>query len=167
MSDPDTDPPPSFDPKATLRELDDATDRLLDTVKTLDDVALGRPAGLPRWSRGHVVSHLSRNADGLSNLARWAATGVESPMYASREAREVDIEAGAGRGVLEQLADLESSAQLLRDLLGGMSGEAGRRIASSHERGRGRRLGDPAAADPRGGGPSRRSCGRLRPHRLE
>ncbi len=123
-----TGPPPSFDAQATLLELGESTTRLLDTVRSLDDAALREPSGLPRWTRGHVVSHLCRNADGLSNLARWAATGLETPMYASREARDVDIEAGAGRGAAEQLADLESSGQRLSGLLAEHSDEADRRV---------------------------------------
>jgi maleylpyruvate isomerase len=39
-----------------------------------------------------------------------ATTGASTPMYASPEAREADIEAGAGRPLAEQMADVESSA---------------------------------------------------------
>ena len=57
----------------------------------LPDDALGEPSRLPDWSRAHVVAHLARNADALVNLLTWARTGVETPMYPSREARDADI----------------------------------------------------------------------------
>src|SRR5256885_15091039 len=59
------------------------------------------PSLLPGWTRGHVLTHVARNGDGLGNLLRWARTGTETPMYASREARRADIEAGAGRSAAE------------------------------------------------------------------
>ncbi|MFN2496610.1 MAG: maleylpyruvate isomerase N-terminal domain-containing protein [Pseudonocardiaceae bacterium] len=73
-------------------------------VAGLDD--LHGPSRLPGWTRGHVVTHLARNAEGLTRLLTWAQTGVEAPMYPSVQAREADIEAGAGRPLADQLNDL-------------------------------------------------------------
>jgi maleylpyruvate isomerase len=67
------------------------------------------PSLLPGWSRGHVLTHLSCNADALTNLLTWARTGVESRMYATPAEREEGIQAGAGRALPEQLADLAAS----------------------------------------------------------
>ena len=67
------------------------------------------PSLLPGWSRGHVLTHLSRNADALTNLLTWARTGVESRMYATPAEREEGIQAGADRALPEQLADLAAS----------------------------------------------------------
>ncbi|MGH3547421.1 MAG: maleylpyruvate isomerase family mycothiol-dependent enzyme [Pseudonocardiaceae bacterium] len=74
------------------------------TVMRLDD--LRGQSRLPGWSRGHVVTHVARNAEGLERLLTWARTGIETPMYPSVQAREADIEAGAGRAQPEQLDDL-------------------------------------------------------------
>lgn len=63
----------------------------------LDEEAFAQPSGLPGWSRKHVAAHLAVNADALSNLVSWAATGVESRMYAAPEYRNLEIEAGATR----------------------------------------------------------------------
>lgn len=79
-------------------------------VAGLDDVAVGQPSALPDWTRGHVISHLARNADALNNLVTWARTGVPTPMYASPEARDADIEAGAGLGAKVLTADLARAA---------------------------------------------------------
>lgn len=76
---------------------DQVTVLLTDVVEGLDDVAIKRPSLLPGWSRAHVVTHLSRNADALVNLFTWARTGVEHPMYESRADRDADIEEGSHR----------------------------------------------------------------------
>ncbi|WP_067531892.1 maleylpyruvate isomerase family mycothiol-dependent enzyme [Nocardia crassostreae] len=88
-----------------------ATGRLLDTVTKLSDTDLVEPSLLPGWTRGHVLAHLSRNADSLVNLLLWARTGIETPQYASAFLRNADIEAGAPRPLREQLDDLTASAE--------------------------------------------------------
>ncbi len=90
--------------------LAESTDRLLTTVAALTDDDLRAPSRLPGWTRGHVVSHLARNADSLVNLLNWARTGIPTPQYASPEDRVAGIEAGAPRPAKEQLLDLEDSA---------------------------------------------------------
>ncbi len=67
------------------------------------------PSRLPEWTRGHVVTHVARNAEGLVRLLAWAHTGIETPMYPSMEARAAGIEAGAGRPLAEQLDDVRST----------------------------------------------------------
>jgi maleylpyruvate isomerase len=67
---------------------------------------LHEPSRLPGWTRGHVITHVARNAEGLVRLLSWARTGIETAMYSSMEARAADIEAGAVRSRTEQLDDL-------------------------------------------------------------
>jgi maleylpyruvate isomerase len=91
----------SADPLVLLDEVERATARLLATAEALDgDPAT--PSLLPGWTRGHVLTHVARNADGLVNLLAWARTGVVTPQYESPERRAADIQAGAARpwGVL-------------------------------------------------------------------
>ncbi|MFC7216600.1 maleylpyruvate isomerase family mycothiol-dependent enzyme [Streptomyces polyrhachis] len=95
------------DARHDLQLLHEATERLLAAAGKLDDGAVAAPSLLPGWTRGHVLSHLARNADALVNVL----TGL--PMYASAETRDADIEAGAGRGLAEQLADVRASAERL------------------------------------------------------
>jgi maleylpyruvate isomerase len=96
-----------WSPAPDSAEIITATARLLDTARTLSDADVLAPSLLPGWSRGHVLSHVARNADGLVNLLHWAATGVEHPQYADSGARDAAIEAGAGRPVAEQVTDIE------------------------------------------------------------
>ena len=56
---------------------------------------LDAPSLVPGWTRRHVVAHVGLNARALTRLTEWAATGVETPMYASREERDEEIELGA------------------------------------------------------------------------
>ncbi|MFE3441893.1 maleylpyruvate isomerase family mycothiol-dependent enzyme [Nocardia sp. NPDC059180] len=100
--------------EAALRLLDtvtESTQRLLATIDSLDDAALTGPSLLPGWTRGHVLAHLSRNADSLVNLLLWARTGIETPQYASAFLRESDIQEGAQRPLAEQRTDFVESAQ--------------------------------------------------------
>ncbi|MET7638973.1 maleylpyruvate isomerase family mycothiol-dependent enzyme [Streptomyces sp. NPDC005438] len=95
------------DPRDDLDRVDAATQELLTAVGRLDAPALTEPCQLPGWTRGHLLAHVSRNADALDRVLRG------EPMYASAEARDADIEAGAGRGPAEQLDDLRASADRL------------------------------------------------------
>ena len=74
-------------------------------VEKLTDDELAAPSALPDWSRAHVVAHLARNADALVNLLDWARTGVETPMYPSREARDAGIDATAALPPADLRAD--------------------------------------------------------------
>lgn len=87
-----------------------ATDRLVATALTFDDAALVRPSSCPGWTRGHVLAHVARNADGLTNLLTWARTDQERLMYPSAESRSADIEAGAARPAADLVHDLRTSA---------------------------------------------------------
>jgi maleylpyruvate isomerase len=87
-----------------------ATALLTDVVDGLDDLAMKRPSLLPGWTRGHVLTHLARNADALVNLLTWARTGVEHPMYTSRADRDADIEEGSYRMATLLREDLEAAA---------------------------------------------------------
>lgn len=87
-----------------------ATQRLLDTADNLDTADLAAPSRCPGWSRAHVLAHVARNADALTNLLSWAATGQEKFMYPSAEARSADIEAGAAASLEDLIVDVRESA---------------------------------------------------------
>jgi maleylpyruvate isomerase len=101
-----------------------ATDRVLVTATALSDAQAREASLLPGWSRGHVLTHIARNADGMVNLLRWARTGTPAPMYASAESRAADIEAGAGRPAADLAADVRESAAALAAEAAGMPDDA-------------------------------------------
>ncbi|MFC4592381.1 maleylpyruvate isomerase family mycothiol-dependent enzyme [Sphaerisporangium corydalis] len=91
-------------------ELAAATDRLLATTAALSDPDVTAPSLLPGWSRGHVLTHVARNADSLVNLMTWAKTGVFIPQYPTQEIRDAEIAEGAGQTAKEQYAGLAAGA---------------------------------------------------------
>ncbi|HEX9033884.1 MAG TPA: maleylpyruvate isomerase family mycothiol-dependent enzyme [Streptosporangiaceae bacterium] len=95
----------------TIARIEQATERLIASGSALSDEQIREPSRLPGWTRGHVLTHVARNADGLANLLTWAQTGEQTPQYASVEERDAQIEAGAGRPAAEIVTDLSSSAQ--------------------------------------------------------
>jgi len=101
-----------------------ATRRLLGTIHGLSDDDVRQPSLLPGWTRGHVLTHLARGAEALGNLLAWARTGVERAAYASREARDEEIERGAGRSAAELRADVTATADAFRAAAAGMPDEA-------------------------------------------
>ncbi len=112
------------DKLAAVRALVTAsTQRLLGDTIGVDQDAWSGPSRLPRWSRGHVATHLARQADGLGRLAEWARTGTRQEMYASLQAREDEIEDGAGRTGLELQVDLDTSAERLSTAFAGLDDE--------------------------------------------
>jgi len=98
-----------------LTDVDRATDLLISTAADLDPAAVATPSRLPGWTIGHVLTHVARNADAYTNLLTWARTGVETPAYASREARDAAIEAGAGRPLREQIEDIRAAHERFAD----------------------------------------------------
>ncbi|SCG42770.1 maleylpyruvate isomerase [Micromonospora echinaurantiaca] len=112
------------DPLLLTGEVDDATARLLRTAATFDHTDIAAASLLPGWTRGHVLTHLARNADGFVNLLTAARTGEQVPMYASAAARAADIEAGAGRPPDAHLDDLRRSADRFAEAVAAMPAEA-------------------------------------------
>jgi len=98
------------DASHSLDRLAAATRRLLATATALSDAQAREPSLLPGWTRGHVLTHVARNADALANLLHTARTGEPRAAYASAEARVAAIDAGAARSPAELAADLASSA---------------------------------------------------------
>jgi maleylpyruvate isomerase len=105
---------------AALRQLtdqiDQATQRLLDTARIITEPDLRAPSLLPGWTRAHVLAHLARGADAMRNLLVGVRSGQERPAYVSAEARQADIEHGAGMRADELMADLADSAMALRTI---------------------------------------------------
>lgn len=98
-----------MDRNRVLEEVAASQRRLERTVEALDESAARGPSPLDGWTRGHVLQHIARNADSYRRLLEWARTGVEQAQYPSAEAREAEIEAGAGRPVAELADDVRAS----------------------------------------------------------
>ena len=86
-----------------------AHQRLLAALENLTDDDCRQDSLLPNWSRGHVLTHLSRNADSHVNLLQAAVKGEVGEQYASAEQRNGDIERGSTRSAEELVIDLRLS----------------------------------------------------------
>ncbi|MBK8734058.1 MAG: maleylpyruvate isomerase family mycothiol-dependent enzyme [Actinomycetales bacterium] len=97
----------------TWDDVAEATDALIATVESLPEGAQFEPSLCEGWTRGHVLTHIARNAEGLGNLVTWAVTKVETPMYASAQARNDAIEAGSGRSMSTLRDDIRNASTWL------------------------------------------------------
>jgi len=113
----------TVDPLGLAPDVARADERLLATAATLDEAAVRAPSQLPGWTRGHVLAHIARNADSYVNLLTWARTGVETPMYPSREARAADIAASADHPPERLRAELTATAADLDSALAALTPE--------------------------------------------
>jgi maleylpyruvate isomerase len=86
-----------------------ATTRYLAAIEPLTDDEMRAPTALPGWTRGHVVTHLSRHADALAGVLKAAVAGEVGSMYDSQERRSADIQAGAHRPAAELIEDAAAS----------------------------------------------------------
>jgi uncharacterized protein (TIGR03083 family) len=90
-----------------LAAVTDSQARVDGTLSRMSDTQAREPSPLPGWSRGHIATHLARNADGLRRLALGALTGEPAEMYpGGRAARAAAIEEGADWPVELVAADL-------------------------------------------------------------
>jgi maleylpyruvate isomerase len=108
---------------------------LLETQWSDADVAA--PSLLPGWTRGHVLTHLARNADGIALTVAAGLRGEVVDRYASWDARNADIEAGAARPFAALASDVRESAERLDRVFGAVGDADGWGVATEN--------GDPAA----------------------
>ena len=112
------------DPEVALRWWADGELVVAGSIYRLTDDDLAADSNLPDWSRAHVVAHLARNADALINLLTWARTGVETPMYSSREVRNAGIAATAALPPAELRSDYVAACARLGVAIETMPAEA-------------------------------------------
>ena len=98
----------------TLRQIDQATERLLRTVDGWSDGDARQASLLPDWTRGHVLTHVARSADALRVLLEGVQAGTPRTLYATAEERDAAIEAGAGSSMTDLRTDLTTSATAFR-----------------------------------------------------
>jgi len=100
-------------------ELVEASHRALDaSLADLDDTAARRPTRLPRWSVGHVLAHIARNADSFVRVLDAAGEGRVGVQYPGGTAsRDADIESGSGRPADALRADVAQASRRLESAL--------------------------------------------------
>jgi maleylpyruvate isomerase len=92
--------------------------------RVTDDDCRG-PSLLPGWTRGHVLTHWARNADGQSRMLLAAMRGEIAVQYPGGDAqRERDIEAEAARPARLILADVSAAIDQIEDVWRRMPADA-------------------------------------------
>lgn len=124
------------EPFSLLQGLRASTSDLVRAVSGLhwsdDDVAA--PSLCPGWTRGHVLTHVARNADGIADTLAGALRGEIVPRYPQgREGRNADIEAGARRPYAELAADVRDSAERLDRMFGAVDDAGGWELPTERE----------------------------------
>ena len=83
-------------------------------IQPLTDAAVRQSIGLEGWTRGHVLTHLARNADSHCRRAAAAVRGEVIEQYAGGfEGRAAEIEAGAGRSAEVLITEFRTSSDAL------------------------------------------------------
>lgn len=103
------------------RWMTEGTTLFLEAAAALDAPDWGAPSALPGWTNGHLVAHVAANADAIGNLVHWAATGMQTPMYASPAARAEGIALGESLSAAELLNWLHKSAEELDAAMAGLT----------------------------------------------
>jgi maleylpyruvate isomerase len=103
----------------------EAQDALDADVVGLRDEQARAPSLLPGWSRGHVLTHIARNADSVVRRLEGAARGEVLVQYpGGLGQRRADIEAGAGRPAAELVDDVTRSSATVARVMAGLPSAA-------------------------------------------
>jgi maleylpyruvate isomerase len=98
-------------PRTAIEGCRQSHQRLLADVAGLSDATARQPSLLPRWSVGHLLTHLARNADSVVRRLDGARNDVVVDQYPGGMAeRAAEIEAGADRSAATLIKDVADSA---------------------------------------------------------
>jgi hypothetical protein len=93
------------------------------TASTMTEDDCRAPSLLPGWTRGHVLTHWARNADGQTRMLLAATRGKVVAQYpGGDDQRETDIEAGAARSAPLILQDARTAVDQVEDVWRHMRG---------------------------------------------
>jgi len=106
-----------------LSRLGRETDMFMATVESLADDEMTVPSLCEGWSRADVIAHVASSGRALVRLIDWATSGVERPLYASREARSEEIAALAALPREELIREVRESARNFAEQAQRLSGE--------------------------------------------
>jgi maleylpyruvate isomerase len=117
--------PTADDLDGLLRATAASHQRMQESASRMTDDDCRRPSLLPGWTRGHVLTHWARNADGQSVMLLAAMRGEIAAQYPGGDAqRESDIEAGASRPARLILTDVRTAIDQIENVWRQMPAEA-------------------------------------------
>ncbi len=105
---------------------------MLDGLAAAGELDVAAPSQLPGWTVGHVLAHVARNADSIVRVLDASERGEVVERYLGGSAgRAAGIDAGAGRPVGEQVADVHASDARLEAAFAGHANWDGQSQESS------------------------------------
>ncbi|MDQ1647877.1 MAG: maleylpyruvate isomerase [Cryptosporangiaceae bacterium] len=115
----------TYDYAAALAAIPGAHDSLRRTLSTLTEDEARGPSALPGWTRGHVATHIARNAEAVVRLLAGAIRDEFAEQYpGGAQGRNGAIEEGAGRSPAELAADIDETSAEAEAALAEMTPEA-------------------------------------------
>jgi len=112
-----------------------STTDLFEWLNALDWAAadVAAPSLCTGWTRGHVLTHLARNADGIAATLAGALRGEIVERYPDGwDARNAAIDAGSGRSFASLASDVGDSAQRLEDAFAAVEAAGGWSLETEH-----------------------------------
>ena len=106
-----------------LSRLGRETDMFLATVESLADDEMTVQSLCEGWNRAEVIAQVASSGRALVNLIDWATSGAERPLYASSEARAVEIAALAALPREELIGKVRESARNFAEQAQRLSGD--------------------------------------------
>lgn len=104
------------DRQLLLSLMEQSEQALIARISGLAEDGAAGDSALPGWTRGHVLTHLARNADTFADALDGARRGEILAMYGgSVDVRNADIESGAGRAVPDLVDDVQRTSSRLRE----------------------------------------------------
>jgi maleylpyruvate isomerase len=108
------------------RQAHAALDKILDRLSEAD---VRGPSLLPGWTRGHVLTHIARNADSVVRRLEGARDDEVKDQYVGgEEGRATDIDAGADRDVASLVADVRRTSAAVEEICAALTDEAWHRM---------------------------------------
>jgi maleylpyruvate isomerase len=99
--------------------------RMWASASRMTDDSCSAPSLLPGWSRGYVLAHWARNADGQTRMLQAAMRGEVAAQYPGGDAqRAADIETAAARPAPVILQDVRAALDRVEDAWRRMPPEA-------------------------------------------
>jgi maleylpyruvate isomerase len=97
--------------------------RLLASLAPLTDADFRSPSLLPRWTRGHVVTHLANKTKTLVWVFDGPAAGEIRRQFPVEQDHDLAADTGAARSASELRSELERSFEFVEAAWDGLGGE--------------------------------------------
>ncbi|MET3708782.1 maleylpyruvate isomerase family mycothiol-dependent enzyme [Arthrobacter sp. UYEF6] len=123
-------------PADLLAELHKAADAVASTAAKFIDEDIKAPAGLPGWTRGHVLAHLAGISNAMARQLEYAARGATVELYdGGQDGRTKAIEMAAGHNADAHRADVQAGLDRARTAFDSLEAGSGWQVPITYRGG--------------------------------